>query len=110
MVSSWRAQQNITDIQTATTPDDLPQLSGQTIHLQGEVVDRLPLLEGEAYQLKDATGMVWVVALEQAPPVGTEATVQVGLQYQDTLVGDRDWGGEVYAIEQQRWLTPETNP
>lgn len=84
--------------QSTTASEDAPA----TAILEGTVEQRLPLLNGAVYRLKDDSGSLWIRTEGDDPlTVGDRLQVQVELRYQAVPVGDRDWG-EPYAIERDR--------
>jgi hypothetical protein len=98
--------------QQITTPDAAPASANanlasdaqpsEILILEGTVEQRLPLLSGAVYRLKDDSGSLWIRTDSDAPlTVGDRLKVQVELRYQAIPVGDRDWG-EPYAIERDR--------
>lgn len=99
------ARQQITTPEAVNAASDPAASDGQAsemVTLAGTVEQRLPLLSGAVYRLKDATGSLWIRTDSDAPlTVGDRVKVRVELRYQAIPVGDRDWG-EPYAIERDR--------
>jgi hypothetical protein len=78
---------------------ELGTISNQSnITLKGIVVNVAPFLEGGAYQLKDATGTVWVRSDKPLPPKGSSLVVKGELQYEAIFVGKQQLG-ESYLLE-----------
>lgn len=71
------------------------------VYLQGQVSRHVPLVNQQAYELKDATGSIWVVAQNNAPSAGKSITIKGKVRYQSIPVGTQDLG-EVYIEEQQQ--------
>lgn len=72
-----------------------------TVYLQGEVINRAPLLENAAYKLEDDTGTIWVLTNQAPPNLGDEVLIKGQVQFQSIPVGGQDLG-EVYIQEQQQ--------
>ena len=70
------------------------------VYLQGQVINRAPLLGSGAYKLKDATGTIWVIANQSIPNVGDEVLIKGKLQFQSIPIGGQELG-EVYVQEEQ---------
>ncbi|HEY9613432.1 hypothetical protein [Allocoleopsis sp.] len=70
------------------------------VYLQGQVTNRAPLLDSSAYQLKDATGSIWVFTNQNVPNLGDEVSIKGKLQFQSIPVGGQELG-EVYVQEEQ---------
>ena len=74
---------------------------GQTVQIEGTVLQAAPLLEDTLYQLTDATGTVWVRSAEASPAINDTVRVTGVLQYQEIVVSDIDLG-EYYLQETTR--------
>lgn len=89
---------NISDVHQQRTIDS-------TVHVQGKVGDRVPLLVGQVYQLEDATGTIWVLTQALAPDQGTQVVLEGKVRYEDIPMNAQNFG-EVYLMEEKR-LKPE---
>ncbi|HEY9668080.1 MAG TPA: hypothetical protein V6C91_14815 [Coleofasciculaceae cyanobacterium] len=72
----------------------------KVIYLQGQVTNRAPLLRYSAYQLKDATGTIWVFTNQAMPSIGDEVSIKGRLQFQSIPVGGQEVG-ELYVQQEQ---------
>lgn len=79
-------------IQSSRKPDS-------TVHLRGKVGNRAPLLGGTAYELRDATGTIWILTQGTAPKPGDEVAIKGILRYQSIQLNGREQG--TLYIEQQ---------
>ena len=57
---------------------------GSTIYVQGTVGDRVPLINGQVYELQDATGGIWVVTNDPTIATGHELLIRGKLSYEAT--------------------------
>lgn len=73
-----------------------------SVSLQGQVTNRAPLLDINAYKLKDSTGTIWVFTpqTETLPNVGDEVLIKGKLQFQSIPIGGYELG-EVYVQQEQ---------
>ena len=55
---------------------------GSTIYVEGTVGDRIPLVNGQVYQLEDATGQIWVVTSDSSIDTGESVLIRGTLSYQ----------------------------
>lgn len=78
---------------------------GKTVRLTGKVVHLAPLVDNAAYQLADATGKIWVVTSQEAPPIGKQIAVTGTIAYQSLPLDQQDLG-EFYLLEIEQ-LTAE---
>ncbi len=69
-----------------------------SVNLRGMVVNVAPFLDGGAYQLQDATGLIWVRTENPLPQKGTSLSVKGELQYEGIFVGQQQLG-ESYLLE-----------
>jgi hypothetical protein len=84
------------------------QNQGDTVYLEGEVDQRLPLGGQNLYQLTDDSGSVWVVTPNPPPSAGEPIRIRVTIRYESILVQGQDIG-EYYAEELERFeITPES--
>ena len=72
------------------------------VYLKGRVGDRAPLLGAVAYELRDATGSIWVLSKEAIANPGDEVTVKGKLQYQSIPLNGKEQGAAY--VEQQQLL------
>jgi len=77
------------------------QPAEKVVYLQGQVSRQVPLVNQQAYELKDSTGSIWVVTQENAPNAGKAVTIKGKVRYQSIPVGTKDLG-EIYIEEQQQ--------
>ncbi len=76
-----------------------------SVKIQGQIVQRSPLLNGVAYRIQDSTGSIWVysdnpkIKLE----VGQFVTVHGQPMYQEAKVDNQDFGS-LYIKEERRSL------
>lgn len=64
-------------------------LQGKVVALQGTVADLVPLAGGEiAYELRDTTGSVWVLAKTKKVELGHKVDVRGKVYYQSAAVGE----------------------
>jgi uncharacterized protein YdeI (BOF family) len=79
-----------------------PEQDKATVYLRGTVANVVPLLQQRAYQIKDATGKIWVVT-NQKNPVQVQDVVKIKgiLRYESIPIGGGEFG-EVYVEEQQQ--------
>lgn len=78
-----------------------PDRVNQTVHVEGSVLQRAPLLNGELYQLQDNTGTVWVLSARPSPSVDEVVSVVGILRYEPISVDGVDIG-EYYLEESSR--------
>jgi hypothetical protein len=76
-----------------------------TVYLQGTVGKQAPLLKGQLYELKDATGKIWVLSSTQPLRVDSLIRIKGKVRYQKIEIAGQNLG-EAYIEEQQR-LAPE---
>ena len=76
-----------------------PQSS--TLYLKGQVGKQVPFLDSRAYELKDATGTIWVVTKQTMPKQQDTVLLKVKVQQKNIRVGGKTLK-EVYVEEQQR--------
>lgn len=81
-------------IEQVTQPDQV----GQTVYLRGTVGDRVPLVNGQAYELIDATGTLWVVSDNRTVTTGESMIVKGRVAYEATPEFG-DGVGEIYLWE-----------
>lgn len=84
---------------------NLQQHREDTIYLQGQVKDHLPLVGKALYELADRSGQVWVITDQPLPPLGQTITIRATIHYQSAPAGQQDWG-EYYAQELERLPQP----
>lgn len=77
------------------------QPTEKVVYVQGQVSRQVPLVNQQAYELKDATGSIWVVTQDDAPNQGQAVTIKGKVRYQSIPVGAKDLG-EIYIEEQQQ--------
>jgi hypothetical protein len=101
--------------QQYTAIAELGKLANKSsVNLQGMVVNIAPFLDGGAYQLQDATGLIWVRTNKPLPPKGTSLSIQGEIQYEAIFVGQQQLG-ESYLLEvsqeaQSSTISPQATP
>ncbi len=55
----------------------------RAVYLTGTVGDRIPLLDGQLYQLQDQTGSIWVVTSDQTLQEGDRLVIRGAVRFQD---------------------------
>jgi hypothetical protein len=71
------------------------------VYLQGLVGDRVPLLGSAAYQLKDQTGEVWVIAKNALPAPGERVSLKGEVKYMPIEMG-KEVSQDLYVVELER--------
>ncbi|MGF1496469.1 MAG: hypothetical protein ACFB8W_06545, partial [Elainellaceae cyanobacterium] len=72
------------------------------VRLRGVVGDRVPLLDGQIYQLTDHTGSIWVVTTDTTVTSGEELLILGRVQY-EAMPNLGNHQGETY-VEELRQL------
>ena len=72
-----------------------------TLYLKGQVGKQVPFLDSRAYELKDATGTIWVITKQTMPKQQDTVLLKVKVQQKNIRVGGKTVK-EVYVEEQQR--------
>ncbi|MGJ3246873.1 MAG: hypothetical protein ACFE0I_12460 [Elainellaceae cyanobacterium] len=62
---------------------DTPSAAGQTVSLQGTVGDRIPLIDGQVYQLHDDSGSIWVLTSDSQLQSGDRVRILGEVRVQD---------------------------
>jgi hypothetical protein len=75
-----------------------PQV-GRTVHIEGTVVDRVPLINQQIYQLQDHSGKIWVLTNQTSLRTGDRVRVRGKVRFQSISIAGQELG-EVY-IEAQ---------
>lgn len=70
-----------------------------TVYVQGKVEQRVPLLQGQVYQVNDSTGSIWVVSKQNNLKEGNSAIFQGKVRYESIAIAGQEFG-EVYLIEE----------
>lgn len=83
-----------------------PAQSNDTVHIEGTVTGRAPLLSGSLYQVADDSGSVWVMSAEPAPATAAVVTVVGTLQLEPISIEDIDIS-DLYIQETSRTVTQE---
>jgi len=76
----------------------------KTVKLQGQVGSLAPLINGQVYELQDATGKIWVLSPSRQSKSGQRILIQGRVRYQPIEIAGQNLG-EVY-IEEQQQLEP----
>ncbi|MEM9449329.1 MAG: hypothetical protein AAGA75_12450 [Cyanobacteria bacterium P01_E01_bin.6] len=54
---------------------------GSTLYVKGTVGERVPLIQGQVYELEDSTGRIWVVTKDATIATGEELLIRGTLSY-----------------------------
>ena len=54
----------------------------KTVTIKGVVGDRVPLVQGQVYELSDSSGTIWILSPNESPVTGTQLRVTGQVQYQ----------------------------
>lgn len=82
------ASSPIQEIGETKTEDNLTQ----SIIIKGKVEKSIPLLNSNAYKVRDASDSIWVVSGSQIFRVGEEVTIEGQLMYENIMIDNEDWG------------------
>jgi len=91
-----------TPIQTLQQRPDL----NNPVYLEGEVGQQAPFVGSRAYELRDATGTIWVVTKAKPMRSGSRVLVKGQPRYQTVASGGQQTQ-ELYLDAQEQW-TEET--
>jgi hypothetical protein len=75
--------------------------TAKIVCLQGLVGDRVPLLGSAAYQLKDETGEIWVIAKKALPVTGERVSLKGEIKYMPIEMG-KEVSRDLYIVELER--------
>ncbi len=75
-----------------------------TVDVQGTVGDRVPLIGGLVYQLRDPTGTIWVLTHRSQQPAGETIEIKGIVRFQSIPIAGQEHG-EAY-IEEEQVLHP----
>lgn len=64
----------------------------QPVIIQGKVEKSIPLLNSQAYKIRDESDFIWVVSGRQVFQEGELVTIQGQLMYENIIIDDEDWG------------------
>lgn len=78
---------------------------GSTVQLQGQVGDRIPLIDAQVYELQDSTGKIWVLTTDRSLSTGEQVQIQGKIRIEPIPITDPE-ARDVY-IEQQQLLRKE---
>lgn len=94
-------------ISTIQSIQDHPQRHwwNARVLLQGRVGDRAPLIEGQLYELEDATGSIWVLSSDQMAQTGEQVQVRGLVRIQPIELAGQDQSAP-FIEEQQRQPLP----
>lgn len=84
-----------------------PEQNGDTVHVQGTVIGRAPLLSSSLYQVQDESGTVWVLSAEPLPPEAASVQVVGTLQVEPISVDGIDIS-DFYIRETSRTVADES--
>ena len=94
---SLRPNVDVTNIQALQQQRELDRI----VHIQGNVVRQVPLMQKQAYKIQDQTGSIWIVTQKDAPKSGKAVLVKGKVRYQQIPIGSQDLG-EIYIEEQTK--------
>ncbi len=95
----------LTAMRQPLTVQDVVQTSllvDQEVYLQGQVGDRAPLLTGQVYELRDATGILWILSPQATLQTGEQVTIRGKVRRESFTIEDQQMT-EIY-IEELRVL------
>lgn len=70
-----------------------------TVYLRGVVGDRIPLIDGQIYELQDSTGRIWVVTTDTARQSGDRVLIRGDIRWVDEVLPDAGEMDQVYVQE-----------
>jgi len=85
-------------------------LRGERVTVEGEVIDRAPLIGGQIMELQDSSGSVWVVSSDTTRQPGESARIRGDVQVEEfgtEAIPAEAIPAEVYLIE---YLPNQTSP
>jgi hypothetical protein len=90
-------------VSTVRSVHERPQRSwfNSTVHLEGTVIDRVPLLNAQVYQLQDGTGAIWILTTDPSLQPGEQIVVKGKVRFESIPIAGQELG-EAYIEEQQR--------
>lgn len=91
----------VTPIKKLQSLENPGTLAERSVYLQGRVGHEVPLLGGQAYQLQDQTGTIWVVTASTELSPGDEVLIEGIIQYESIPIAGQEWG-EVYVREREQ--------
>lgn len=102
LLGLWGCGNSPADIKV-TNISDIPQIPNgtTTVYLKGTVIEQVPLLDAQLYQLEDASGKMWVLTTLSLPRIGDEIKIAGELRYESIPVEGLDFS-EVYVWETQK--------
>ncbi|MGK7905445.1 MAG: hypothetical protein AB4352_29385 [Hormoscilla sp.] len=102
LLGLWGCGKEAPDIKL-TNISDIPQIAKgtTTVYLKGTVIEQVPLLDAQLYQLEDASGKMWVSTTSSLPELGDEITIAGEIRYESIPVEGLDFS-EVYIWETQK--------
>lgn len=80
-----------------------------TVKLEGKVIDRVPLLNAEVYQLQDETGEIWILTTDSTDSKQEpreRLRVKGKVRFESIPVAGQELG-EAYIEEQNREVVPK---
>ncbi len=93
-ISNLRLLPNLTSISEIKAKQE-----PATVSLQGKVINVVPLIQQQVYQLQDSTGTIWVLTDRSNLRVKDQVSVEGKTRYQSISIGGKDVG-EVYVEEE----------
>ena len=76
-----------------------------TVQLRGTVGDRAPLLDAQLYQLKDATGAIWVLTHRRGVRSGEPIQIMGQVRFESVPVQGKEFGGAYIQEERVEKVT-----
>jgi len=70
------------------------------------VIDRVPLLNAEVYQLQDETGKIWILTTQSTQELGERLLVRGKVRFESIPIAGQELG-EAYIEEQNREVAPK---
>jgi hypothetical protein len=79
------------------------------IRVYGTVAKIVPLINSSAYQLKDSSGLIWIVTDNNLPQLGEQLTVEALPEYQEIMIDNENLSGFYLKEIQQITDNNQTN-
>jgi len=93
-ISNLRLLPNLTSIREIKAKHE-----PATVSLQGKVINVVPLIQQQVYQVQDSTETIWVLTHRSNLRVEDQVSVEGKTRYQSISIGGKDVG-EVYVEEE----------
>lgn len=105
LVTGLTSCSGVTAVQNVQTNPQRNWLTS-TVYLKGQVIDRVPLIKAQVYQLQDSTGKIWVLTDKATPKVGDRVYIKGQVRYDKISIDGQDFG-EAYIEEQEQLPDPK---